>query len=218
MEDIENLRFYDIDGQKYPSVTTILSVLPKPASLVNYINNFPGAEYYTARRAFIGSMTHFYLESFMAAKYLPGHKVVPEKMDFSHMDEDVSKILDKMIKKIKGIVDTYDFEPLWLEKMVYSHDLKIAGRVDYIGRLDGKLCILDLKTSKRFYPPEHGIDTHALQLSAYAACVEDMGELKIESLFILRVNENNKIELKEKYFDMDGVETCRQLFYETHGK
>ena len=213
------MRFYDIDGQQYPSVTTILGVLPQPAALVNYKNNFPEAEYYTARRAFIGTMTHFYFETFLACKYLSGHKIkMDQNTDFSFLDEDVSKILDKMIKKITGIVDTWDFKPISLEDKLFSHSLKIAGRVDYIGHLDGRSCIIDLKTSKKFYPPENGIDSHSLQLSAYKMCLEEMMTIDVETLYILRVNENNKIELKEKPFDPDGVKECRTLFKEIHGK
>ena len=111
----------------------------------------------------------------------------------------------------------HEFNPIALEKKVWSHQLKIAGRVDYIGWYDGELSIIDLKTSKSFYPPENGIDKHSIQLSAYKKCVDDMADTpKITKLYILRVNENNHPEIVEKDYDIDGFIETRKLFHDKY--
>ena len=213
------MRLYKIDLEgsevEYPSVTTVMGALPMPAGLKDFMENFPDAEGYTAKRAYIGTMSHFYFEC-INSKKLPGHIPVLEEVSQKYVGKSTSKIISNIGDKIADFVTSHNFEPVMLEGKVWSHDLKIAGRVDYIGYLDGKLSIVDLKTSKQFHPPENGIDNHSLQLSAYKKCVEECKGLKIEKLYILRVNENNHPELKEKEYDIEGFREIRRIFEEKH--
>ena len=75
------MRFYDINGIDYPSVTTVLDALPKPTALKLFIANNPNAKFIAAERAFIGTMSHFYFES-QNSKYLD-HEAILEKVDLS---------------------------------------------------------------------------------------------------------------------------------------
>ena len=56
------MRYYNIDGVDYPSVTTILSALPTPIALKLFIENNPNAKQIAAERAYIGVMAHYYFE------------------------------------------------------------------------------------------------------------------------------------------------------------
>lgn len=232
-------RIYDIlqdDGttSSYPSVTTVLKVLPESAGLKWFKNNFENAESHTATRAMIGTTCHFFFES-ECAKQLPNHTPELENVAYKkYLDDDSLSNIGNINRKIKSIMEEHKFEPLTLEEAVWSDVLKVAGRVDFKGYLNGKLCIVDLKTSKKFYDEskrdyndrikymaEHNgqahpgyFDKHALQLSMYKqAFLERNGE-KIEELWILRVNENNKPELRLMPDVLDDVKDVRGMYFD----
>ena len=111
-----------------------------------------------------------------------------------------------------------EFEPLYVEEKVWSHRVKVAGRVDFIGYLNGEKVIADLKTSRKFFDdPDELYNKYSLQLSAYAMCAEESLGFKVDKLAILRVNETNKPELKFFDFDPASVGEVRQLFFDEHG-
>ena len=63
--------------------------------------------------------------------------------------------------------DEHNLKPISLEKTVYSHDGSWAGTLDIDCWLNGKRYIIDLKTSRAFYPE------HRYQVAAYRIAVED---------------------------------------------
>lgn len=56
---------------------------------------------------------------------------------------------------------TMSIEYVETEMHLVSEELQFGGTPDAIGRIDGKLCMIDWKTSKRVYPD------HLVQLAAY---------------------------------------------------
>ena len=62
--------------------------------------------------------------------------------------------------------NTHKFKFISTERMVCS-PLKYAGTLDAIAEKDGKLWVIDFKTSKTIY------DEHLWQVAAYKTCVED---------------------------------------------
>lgn len=198
---------------EYPSVTTVTGALPMAPGLKSFMEDFPNAEEYTSKRAYIGTMSHFYFECLNSQK-LDDHTPILEELDKRFIGKSTSKIIANIGQKIEEFMSCHTFKPVSLEEKVWSHELKIAGRVDYIGYFDGKLSIIDLKTSRQFYPPDNGIDKHSIQLSAYKKAVKDSKHLEIEKLYILRVNENNHPEIKEKSDDLEGFIEARKLFFE----
>ena len=50
-----------------------------------------------------------------------------------------------MFRSVRPILD--EIVPMALEAPMYSTNLKMAGRVDCVGMWDGKLCIIDFKSS-----------------------------------------------------------------------
>ena len=64
--------------------------------------------------------------------------------------------------------DEHNLKPIHLEQTVYSHDGSWAGTLDIDCWLNGKRYIIDLKTSKAFYPE------HRYQVAAYRIAVEDV--------------------------------------------
>jgi hypothetical protein len=216
-------RIYDIlqdDGtiSSYPSVTTLMHALPESDGLKWFRRTHEDPERHTATRAMIGSTCHYYFES-RNARMLPDH--VPEMEDINfreYLTLDAHAAIKNINLKIKLFMMKHEFKPWWLERPLWSDQYGYAGRVDYIGEFDGVSCILDLKTSKRFYPPENGIDKHALQLSMYKIALKERLDIDIEELIILRVNEANKPELKYCEFSEEDVADLRDLYRNQYGR
>jgi len=236
---VNNHRLYDIlqtngTTSSYPSVTTILKALPESEGLKWFKRNFENAEAYTARRAMVGTTCHYFFEC-ECAKQLPNH--TPELEDVAYreyLDDDSLDAIGNINRKIKSIMRQHNFKPLTLEEAVWSDELRVAGRVDFKGYLDGKLCIIDLKTSKKFYDeskrdyterveymaenngqaPLGFSNKHALQLSTYKQAFLERNDDQIEELWILRVNENNKPELRLMADILDDVKVIRGMYFD----
>lgn len=236
---VDGHRIYDIlqdDGTilKFPSVTTILKVLPESAGLKWFWNNFENAEAHTATRAMVGTTCHYFFEC-ECAKQLPNHTPELEQVKYrEYLTDDGLAAIGNINRKIQALMDKHDFIPLTLEEGVWSDVLRVAGRVDFKGYLDGKLCIVDLKTSKKFYDESKGeykarveymsenggkapkgyFSKHALQLSTYKQAFKERNDDQIEELWIMRVNENNKPELRLMPDVLDDVKDVREMYFE----
>jgi hypothetical protein len=239
---VSNHRVYDIlqdDGSivSFPSVTTILKALPESEGLKWFKNNFENAEAHTAKRAMVGTTCHFFFES-ECAKQLPNHTPELEQVAYrEYLDDDSLDAIGNINRKIKSVMKQHDFKPITLEEGVWSDVLRVAGRVDFKGYLDGKLCIVDLKTSKKFYDegkgayedrikymvendgqaPKNFFNKHALQLSMYKQAFLERDGDQIEELWILRVNENNKPELRLMADVLEDVKDVRELYFDQFG-
>ena len=75
----------------------------------------------------------------------------------------------------------HEFKPIRSEMVVYSHVHKIAGTLDLLGYVDGKLKLVDIKTGKAIYAEAR------LQCAAYYTCLREMGEECWNSAIVLRL-------------------------------
>lgn len=222
---------------EYPSATTILKVLPDPPGLTWFKNNFPNAEEHTARRAMIGTTCHFFLES-QCAKQVPEHVLELEKVKYAeYLDDKSLEAIGNINRKIESVLRQNDYQTISMEDVVYSHLLRVAGRVDWRGIWNGKRVILDLKTSPKFYDeskseyeerleymeendgkaPKGFTSKHALQLSLYKQAYKECFGWEAEELWILRVNEKNKPELRQMADILDDVMDVREMFELEYG-
>lgn len=183
-------RYYKVNGKEYPSVTTILGVKAKPAliawavkSTVEYL--FDHVEDLTgeksedkikqiirdSKQAYkdisekamdIGTRTHNAVECFL--------KNVPHTVG-----EDIEKPYWACISWLTE----NDFHLISSEQTVYNHIMRYAGTQDLKGTLNGKIYIIDLKTSNGIW------DEYKCQVSAYAKCE---GNEDVEGIGILRLD------------------------------
>ena len=68
-----------------------------------------------------------------------------------------------------------------LEFPLYSHELQLAGRVDCIAEWEGKLSVIDFKTSAKPKNPEW-ITNYFIQETAYAKMFEELTGKEVEIL------------------------------------
>ncbi len=91
-------------------------------------------------------------------------------------------------------------KPVWLqtEQKIYYHDPGgvncYAGTVDAVAEVDGKLCVIDFKTSKKIYKPYH------LQVAAYAQAIAMQDQIDMPMGMILRLDKETGT-FQEKLFD-----------------
>lgn len=75
----------------------------------------------------------------------------------------------------------HDFKPVRSEMVVFSHVHKVAGTLDLLGYVDGRLKIVDIKTGKAVYAEAK------MQCAAYHRCLREMNEACDDSALVLRL-------------------------------
>ena len=173
-------RFYEINGRTYPSVTTILSVIAKPALGPWYAKmereRFTDAvfkaaldlEERSARLSPEGLVK-------MVLKMVEGAKAGDmEKQKAADMRTAAHALIEWHTRTMLGedpgpeprvpdaamlAVESWkdwakqvSFKPVWVERVVYHRQFGYAGTGDWMGYVHGVMSLGDLKTGKAIYP------------------------------------------------------------------
>lgn len=168
----ESGRLYSTpDGKKYPSITTVLSILSQDA--IQAWRRRVGEEEANriSRRASTrGTAVHAIVED-----YLNNVENYKEKYALN--------IIDNFLP-LKSILDTRIGKIYAQEVPLFSHHLRVAGRVDCVAEFDGKISIIDFKTSKRL-KSKNKIENYFMQEAAYAIMFEERTGMPITQLVTL---------------------------------
>lgn len=166
-------RYYTSKGEQVPGVTTILSVLNKPA-LVAWANRM-GLEGIDTRKyvdeaASVGTLAHALIMESLGG--------VPVRLeDFT---------ADQLMRARYGVQvfndwrKGRDLKPLLIEQPLVSDEHRYGGTIDLLGELDGEPVLIDLKTSSGIY------EEHVFQVGGYWKLVDEAG-VKIRGARILRI-------------------------------
>ena len=167
-KSVDGIRFYEIDGVSYPSVTSVLSLLKKE-SLQDWRNRIGEAvaNWEMNRAARRGKAMHTIVEQYIKSQTTPIRDVLPLGL----------------FKLIRPYVDQIDNIRL-LETIMYSKKLTIAGQVDCVAEYNGKLSIIDFKSANKTRE-EAWIENYYLQTTAYAMMYEETFGEKIEQIVII---------------------------------
>ncbi len=176
-----NQRWYTTpSGIKYPSVTTILGEKEKPwLEAWRTMLGPQKAAKETQRCADRGEAVHL-----MAERYLQNDPD-PTK-DQERSDIKLFNQLKLRLNKINNIRAQ--------EIPLYSHKLKLAGRVDVVGEYDNVLSIIDFKTSNG-NKDDTMIEDYFLQSTAYAIMYHELFGEAIEDIVILIAVEKGMMPL-----------------------
>ena len=170
------------DGRKYPSITTVLSILHE--------------EEIAAWRARVGDEEANKVSNKATSRGTHVHAIIEKYLK----NEDTSGFLPHVIqslRNIKPILDSRIGTIFGLETPLYSTHLRIAGRVDCIAEFDGVPSIVDFKTSKRPKKKEQ-IPNYFAQMSAYAIMWEERTGMPItNTVIIMDVDDNEPLVFKE---------------------
>ncbi len=167
-KNIDGVRFYEIDGKSYPSVTSVLSLLKKE-SLQEWRNNVGEsvANWEMGRASRRGKAMHTLVEQYMKSQTPSIRDVLPLGL----------------FKLIKPYVDKIDNIQM-LETIMYSKKLTLAGQVDCIADYNGKLSVIDFKSANK-ERLESWVENYFLQTTAYSMMYEELYGVKIDQLVIL---------------------------------
>tara|TARA_R110002153_G_scaffold798_10_gene3798 strand:- start:3306 stop:3971 length:666 start_codon:yes stop_codon:yes gene_type:complete len=174
-ESIGGNRHYITPNGAYPSITTVLGVLSKQgiaewrARVGEEVANRISTQ--AARR---GTNVHQMCEDYVnneldKTKFLPHEKA---------MFNSIKKVLDESL----GLVYAQ-------ECPLYSDYLGIAGRVDCVAEYNGRLSIIDYKTSGKMKKKEW-IGNYFQQASAYCVMFEERTKIPVDQIVIVVAVEN----------------------------
>ena len=190
---VNRKRFYVTPTGLYPSITTVLGVRKaKQKGLQEWRNRVGNdvANHIMRTAASRGTAVHHMCEDF-----LNNIEVTQEGRDFLPwcLFSQLKPTLESSINKI------YAQEcGLWSEKY------RVAGRVDCIAEFDGRLSIIDFKTSSRPKQAEY-ITNYFQQGSAYAVMYEERTGIPIDTVVIIMAVEGNEpqlfIEKRDNYIE-----------------
>lgn len=177
--DTNKGRFYDINGREYPSVTTILSAIAKPA-LINWsagverqmvsheawklYDEIHGLEKMTSTK---WALT---LEERLGKEREHARQLRKAGEIGSQVHAMIEWTLRNMMCEKQGPSpsigekatwaftrwlkwkDSVRLKPILIEHTVYSRTYSYAGTMDLLAEVEGKLCVVDWKTGKAVYP------------------------------------------------------------------
>ena len=163
------------EGRRYPSVTTVLGIRSR--------------ESIQKWRARVGEEEANRISSFASSRGTQVHTMVERYIDNRDDYLEKSNHLTRLnFETMRPVLDERIGKVLAQEVPLYSNHLGLAGRVDCVAEFDGKLSIIDFKTSSK--PKKHEwIHNYFIQESAYAIMFEERTGIPIVDLVTIIVND-----------------------------
>ena len=164
MRPQEGKHFYDTDFGLFPSVTTILGAT-QTKEKADVLKNWrirkgdAVADHILETTSGIGTAAHLFNEKYQARKH-----GLPYPLD--KFDEQYALFGHAHHVNCRPFLDSVE-EVYALEQAVFSSELKLAGTIDCVGKVDGKICVIDYKTKGKPQKQEWMYD-YFLQSSLYA--------------------------------------------------
>ena len=170
------------DGSKYPSVTTVLSILSE--------------ESIRAWRARVGEEEANKISHRASNRGTAVHSIIEDYLNNEPTDDYLPHV-KQSLQNLRPILDKSIGKILGLETALYSKHLGLAGRCDCIAEFDGVPSIIDFKTSRRIKKKE-SISNYFAQMSAYAIMFEERTGMPItNTVIIMDVDNERPIVFKE---------------------
>ena len=195
---IDGMRFYEVDGKAYPSITTVLGSLPKPG-LDQWRKNVgeEAAKWEMNRAARRGKATHTLVENYLKGETPSTRDVLPLG-------------LFALLKPYLAQIDNIHC----LEQILYSKKLTIAGQVDCIAEYNGKLSVIDFKTANKERNDEWN-ENYYIQCSAYAEMYEELFGTRIDQIVVLMASEDGAVRafVKDKKDYLVALKENIEYFY-----
>jgi hypothetical protein len=178
-------RYYRRNGKYYPSVTYVLGYYPKGKFFENWLKQVGFASDYIVKKAAEeGTQVHELCEAYLNGEEL---KFLDDK-GRPQYNPDVWQMFLRFVEFWETIKPTL----IETEVHLFSDVLQVAGTCDLIVEIDGKLWLLDLKTSNQLQT------TYELQTAVYGQCYEECFGRKIDHYGILWLKSSKRGAKKGK--------------------
>lgn len=203
--EVDGVRYYTNgeDAFKYPSVTTVLDKMSDKTYLIEWrkrvgeqeatrISNFASTR---------GTAIHTMCENY----------VLGEDVDLSMPHNAI------MFKQIQRVLDGNVDNVIASESTLVSHKLKVAGTTDLIAEYNGKLSIIDYKTSSK-RKRKDWIENYFLQSSMYSFMLWEMTGLMAKQIVIIIACEDSDEAQVFIVSPSDYIEKARDICDQYHRK
>lgn len=192
--------YYLQDGTRVPSVTTIIGATFAKPALTAWANRLglQGIDSDTVRdqRAGEGSCMHEHIRAHLRLED-------PDLSPFSPSAKAAG--LMGFLRWRREWFDRHDVQVVEIERPLVSEQHRYGGTPDLIACVDGRLELLDWKTSKQVYRE------HLVQAAAYAAMAWELGH-RIEAVRVVAVSTEADGEVKEHVVGVLDVRPHFQAF------
>ncbi len=169
IQDFKDACGYTIDGLWYPRVTKIVDIKSKPALYKYYgdAESYDAAKASTEISAREGTLIHETVEKFLLGET----PVIPDS-------------IAPAVKAALAFIERQGIRvyPQYVEKRVWSVAHRYAGTIDALAAINGKIGVLDIKTSQSIYRD------YNLQTSAYMSILGQSIK-NLETRWILRIDQ-----------------------------
>ena len=209
LEEFKSSTGHEIDGIWYPRVTSILSIKAKPALYKFYAQqgSFEAGEAVKNKSAEEGTLLHGAVEAILRG----------ESITIPHQ-------IEPAIKNFIEFKNQHEIIPHKIEERIISKKHRYAGTLDCLAEINGRLGVLDIKTSKAIYRD------YNLQTAAYIEALREDESIPPLTRWILRLDQskeclkcgailrekggNTKIQMTFR----NNAKTCDHAWGETTGK
>ena len=177
-ENINGKRHYVTpDGNKYISITTLLSNLSK-AGIQKWRKRVGEVEAnrISTKASRQGTGVHSICESYI-------------KNEYGYLDGRMPHLAE-MFSSIQPLLDRID-NVHCVEGALYSDELKLAGRTDLIAEFDNELAVIDYKTSRKIKTWEM-CHSYFMQGAFYAHAYEERTGIPVNDIVIIMAVENEE--------------------------
>jgi genome maintenance exonuclease 1 len=174
------------EGNKYKSITTVLS-------------NYNKKAIYEWRQA-VGEEQANKVSRKAANRGTKVHKICEDYINNEISEMKMQMLMPDMKElffKIKPDIDEYVGKVYAQEQALYSDKYRIAGRVDLIAEWDGKLSVIDFKTSTK-QKDEEDIQNYFMQCTAYALMFAERTGIWIDDIVVVIATEEGPAQIFEK--------------------
>jgi genome maintenance exonuclease 1 len=198
-EEINGVRHYVTPNGKYPSVTTVLGKMLDKSGLDEWRERVGEEQANFTGRLAAARGTNIHT---MCENYVRGEDVDVSMPFNSYLFNQVKKVLDEHVDDIVGC-----------ELTLVSDELKIAGSCDLIALYDGKLSIIDYKTSAK-NKMKQWIESYFLQTSLYAYMLWEMTGMMAKQLVVIIAVDEEPVPqvfiVKPREYLEKAAELCRE--------
>jgi len=189
-------RWYLIDGKYVPSVTWVTDFYPKGVGFYKWLANhgWDEAEALKSAAGDRGSKVHNAIDDLLDGKEVKHNS---RYADSEGVESELTTDEYEAIMSFKKWFDATKPKTIIHNQVVFSKEYDYAGTLDYVCEIDGKVWLIDFKTSANVYP------SHEIQLSAYAEAYDKpIAMMGILQLGYARTKLGYKLTEVERQFDL----------------
>jgi len=178
-------RYYQRNGEYYPSVTYVLGYYPKGKPFEDWLKRVGfSADYIVKKASEEGTQVHNLIEDYLNGKELSFLSPTGKPL--------YNPGVWQMFLRFVEWWETYQPTLIETEVHLFSDELKVAGTCDLVCEINGELWIIDFKTSNQLST------IYDLQTAVYGKCYEECFGKKVDRYGILWLKSTKRTFNKEK--------------------